>query len=66
MLFIEGVTTCTTGEGQFRVYDGAGEDRKFVGIDTSIIEGHTFMLMISNPGSLSDVSIEYSITQRSW
>ena len=60
-LVIEGVTTCDIGIISLRLYDGDGDDRQFVGVETAYIEGHIFKtirLPVENPDALS---IKYSI-----
>ena len=60
-LTIEGVATCDKGEIRLRFYDGEGEARKFIGVDTAYIEGHIFeaiKLRVEKPRALS---IKYSI-----
>ena len=60
-LSIEGVATCDEGKIRLRFYDGEGESRKFVGVDTAYIEGHIFKsikLRVEKPRALS---IKYSI-----
>lgn len=47
-LMIEGVTTCRTGEIFLRVYDGEGDDAKFVGVEHAYIEGYQFKTSISS------------------
>lgn len=60
-LTIEGVATCNAGIVRLRLYDGEGDARKFVGVETAYIEGHIFSaikLQIAKPKALS---IKYSI-----
>lgn len=60
-LTIDGVTTCNSGEIRLRLYDGEGEDQKFLGVDTAYIDGHIFetiVLPVEEPDALF---IKYSI-----
>ena len=61
-LTIDGVATCDAGEVRLRLYDGEGDDRKFLAVDTAYIEGHIFKALVlpveSKPKALS---IKYSI-----
>ena len=60
-LVIDGVATCNSGTVRLRLYDGEGDARKFIGVDTAYIEGHIFkalMLQVEKPRALS---IKYSI-----
>lgn len=60
-LRIDGVATCDTGEVRLRLYDGEGDARKFIGVESAFIKGHTFTalkLQIAEPSALS---IKYSI-----
>jgi len=60
-LVIEGVTTCDTGKVSLRLYDGEGDDRQFVGVDTAYIEGHIFKTILLPVESPDALSIKYSI-----
>ena len=63
-LQIDGVATCDTGEVRLRLYDGEGDARKFIGVETAYIEGHIFTaikLQIEKPQALA---IKYSIDTR--
>ena len=60
-LTIDGVATCDAGEIRLRLYDGDGDTRKFIGVDTAYIEGHIFkaiLLQVEKPKALA---IKYSI-----
>ena len=60
-LQIEGVATCDVGQIRLRLYDGEGDSRKFVGVETAYIEGHIFQaikLQVERPRALY---IQYSI-----
>ena len=58
---LEGVATCDEGKAIIRLYDGAEEDRKFIGTDTAYIEGHAFKTLMLGIGKLKSPSIKYSI-----
>ena len=62
LLVIDGVTTCDAGEVRLRLYDGEGDARKLLAVDTAYIEGHIFKALVlpveSKPKALS---IQYSI-----
>ena len=38
ILMIEGSTTCDKGRIRFRLYEGTGDKRKFIGVDSGSIE----------------------------
>ena len=60
-LQIDGVATCDTGRIRLRLYDGEGDAKKFVGVESAFIEGHIFTaikLQVAKPTALS---IKYSI-----
>lgn len=63
MLVVEGAATCTAGTMQLRLYDGAGEGRRFLGATTSFIEGHVFEAVFMQVDKPADLSIEYAITE---
>ena len=46
-LQIEGVTTCAKGEMSLRIYDGEGENRRFLAVDTAYIERHIFQSLVT-------------------
>ena len=61
---IDGVATCNEGRIMLRLYDGAGDSRKFIGVERTFIRGHIFKaskLGVPKPAALS---IKYSIEQR--
>ena len=60
-LTIEGVTTCKTGRMQLRLYDGEGDTRKFVGVETAFIEGHIFETIIMPTEKPNALSLKYTI-----
>ncbi len=63
-LTIDGVATCDAGEVRLRLYDGEGDARKFLAVDTAYIEGHIFktiLLQVEKPKALT---IKYSIAPR--
>ena len=60
-LTIDGVATCNAGTVRLQLYDGEGDARKFVGVETAYIKGHIFKaikLKVEKPRALS---IKYSI-----
>ena len=60
-LQIDGVATCDTGRIRLRLYDGEGDARKFIGVESAFIRGHIFKaikLPVAEPATLS---IKYSI-----
>ena len=60
-LTIQGATTCKTGTIHLRLYDGEGEGRRFIGVETGYIEGYIFeaiLLQVKKPAALS---IKYNI-----
>lgn len=60
-LSIDGATTCKTGAIRLRLYDGEGEARKLLGVETAYIEGYIFeavLLQVARPVALS---MKYSI-----
>ena len=61
MLMIEGSTTCDKGRIRFRLYEGTGDKRKFIGVDSGFIEGHTFEAVMMNIQKPKAPSIKYSI-----
>lgn len=63
-LTIEGVATCDTGWVRIRLYDGEGEARKFLGVETALIEGHIFKTIKLPAARPRDLSIKYSIQPR--
>ena len=60
-LMIEGSTTCDQGEIRFRLYEGMGDNRKFLGVETGFIEGHIFKAVMTNIKKPKSPSIKYSI-----
>ena len=61
-LTVEGVTTCDKGLIRIRLYDGEGDDRKFVGVATGFVSGHTFDAIAENIETKPQaLSIKYSI-----
>ena len=62
MLSIEGATTCENGHLILRVYEGEDENRRFLGVDTAFIRGHTFQAMVSAITTAPiTVTIEYTV-----
>ena len=66
MATIEGVTTCTEGEMQLRLYDGAGDGRRFLGASIAFIEGHVFQAMFMDIAKPRNPTIEYAIEEGGW
>ena len=60
-LTIGGVATCDTGVARLRLYDGEGDGRKFLTVDTSYIQGHIFKTVMFNIERPPTLSIKYSI-----
>ena len=58
---IEGSATCDKGEIKLRLYDGEGDNKKFLGIAEGFIEGHTFQAMVQKIGNPASLSIRFSI-----
>ena len=61
---IDGVATCDTGRITLRLYDGEGNDRKFIAVETTYIEGHAFKEFARPFPKPAALSIRYSIEQR--
>ena len=62
VLQIDGVATCDAGEIRLRLCNGKGDDRKFLGIESAFIEGHTFQAIKLQIPKPTDLSIKYSIS----
>ena len=60
-LQIDGVATCDAGRIRLRLYDGKGEARKFVGVETAFIKGHIFKAIKMQVAKPAALSIKYSI-----
>ena len=64
-LTIDGVATCDAGKVRLRLYDGEGDTRKFLAVETAYIGGHIFKALVlpveAKPKALS---IKYSIEPR--
>ena len=63
-LNIEGVATCDAGRIRIRLYDGEGDNPKFLGTADGRIKGHTFEAIGKNIQPPQSVSIKYSIEPR--
>ena len=63
-LTIDGVATCNAGTVRLRLYDGAGDARKFVGVETAYIKGHIFKAVVLQAAKPTALSIKYSIEPR--
>ena len=60
-LQIDGVATCDKGRIVMRLYDGDGEGRKFIGVETAFIKGHAFQAIKLQVPPPRNLSIKYSI-----
>ena len=60
-LTIDGVATCNAGTVRLRLYDGEGDSRKFLGVETAYIEGHIFTAIRLGAEKPRALSIRYSI-----
>ncbi len=60
-LQIDGVATCDTGRIRLRLYDGEGDGRKFIGVESAFIKGHTFTAIKFQVAKPAALSIKYSI-----
>ena len=61
-LQIEGVTTCAKGKMSVRIYDGEGEMRKFLAVDTAYIERHVFQSLVTGiEAKPAKLSIKFTI-----
>lgn len=63
-LTIDGVATCNAGTVRLRLYDGEGEARKFVGVETAYIKGHIFKAISLQARKPRALSLKYSIEPR--
>ena len=61
---LQGVATCEAGVVRFRLYDGEGPARKFLGVATASIRGHIFKVYVSDTGRPQALSLKYSIEVR--
>lgn len=55
-LQIDWVTTCDTGVIGHRLYDGEGDAKKFIGVESAYFRGHAFQaieLMVAKPTAFS-------------
>ena len=60
-LRIDGVATGDKGRIVLRLYDGEGDGRKFIGIETAFIEGNAFQAIKLRIAAPRELSIKYSI-----
>ena len=58
---IEGASNCEEGRIVIRIYDGQGEERKFLGVATGYIEGFAFEVYGEKIGAPKDLAIRYAI-----
>lgn len=61
MLMIQGTSNCESGWMVFRVYEGAGEEKKFLGIAKGSLEGYAFDALIDRAGNPKSILIRYTI-----
>ena len=64
MFLLQGVATCERGIARFRLYDGEGPARKFLGVASASIRGHIFTVFVSDTGRPQALSFKYSIEVR--
>ncbi len=60
-LIVEGATSCPSGLISIRLYDGKGENKKFLGLAEGIVSGHSFQAIAQNVSKPQELSIKYSI-----
>ena len=60
-LTIEGSTTCDSGFARIRLYEGDGEEQRFLGIAEGLVEGHALTAIATNMDRPQSLSIKYSI-----
>lgn len=60
-LMLDGVVTCNSGKITLRLYEGAGEDARFLGVSDTYIEAHTFQALASGIDAVTDLQIKYAI-----
>ena len=58
---MNGVATCDAGELRLRLYDGEGDARKFLAVETAYIDGHIFETYVHPAPKPAALSIKYSI-----
>ncbi len=63
-LTIDGVATCDAGVARIRLYEGEGDARKFLGVETAYIEGHIFKAFVLDVAKPRTLSIKSSIEPR--
>ncbi|MDE2914263.1 MAG: hypothetical protein OXL68_15205 [Paracoccaceae bacterium] len=64
-LSIDGVATCDAGVIRLRLYDGIGDQREFIGVETAHIDGHIFeAILLPIEVKPTDLSIKYSVEPR--
>ena len=64
---VEGATTCERGEIHLRLYRGTGDDVKFLGVESTIIEGYTFEAITKDLPTLAsgeELTVRYSVSER--
>ena len=60
---VEGVATCKAGEIHLRLYDGEGEGRKLIAVETAYIEGFIFETILTAKAEPAALFIKYSIDE---
>ena len=61
-LNIEGVATCDSGKVNLRIYDGDGDNARFIATTYAYIEGHSFHAIATNiEEPLSNITLRYSV-----
>ena len=62
MLTVEGVATCDKAKLSMRLYDGKGENRKFLGVGRTVIVGYVFEIVEQLRVKPKDLSITFIIS----
>ena len=60
-LMLEGSATCDEGMVQIRLYDGEGDEAKYLGNAHGVIQGHALSAMASDIKKPNHLTIRYSI-----
>ena len=61
---LQGVATCAHGVAHFRLYDGEGASRKFLGVATAHIRGYIFTTFALGTGRPQALSFKYTVEAR--
>ena len=64
MLSIEGSVSCDSGMANIRLFEQDGDEQKFIGTATGIIEGHVLEAVAMNIDKPDELVIRYSIDPR--